>query len=285
MEQPMPEQIKFVLFLVLSLLLTGTSAAQTKACSDSLPTDSARVLPFHIGERLVFRLRYGFVKAGVAEMKVLGKKTDGGCEVLHIQSTARSIGSFDWFYKVRDVINVYLDPQTLYPIHFEKLLREGRYMADTYVDYFQQDSLAKVTYIRYKRKNKIRKKEQYSVKIPPGVFDALSVIYYVRTLPLEPGKPVFVTNHEKKKVYTLKILVYPKETITVKAGTFRCVRIEPLLAGEGIFKHEGKLNIWLTDDTLKIPVRLTTKVIVGHIAAELEKIEGVPEPIPARIKR
>lgn len=268
----------FILFVIFSPQL------QSAAPDDSLHSDSTKVLPFQVGECLIFKLRYGFVKAGMAEMKVMAKKRDGDCEVLHIQSTARSVGAFDWFYKVRDIVNVYVDPQTLYPTHFEKLLREGGYMADTFVDYFRQDSLAKVTYIRYKKKNKIRKKEQYEVKIPGRVFDALSAFYVVRTLTLEPGKPVFITSLEKKKVYKIKIKVYPKEIIHVKAGTFRCIRIEPLMSGDGIFKHEGRLNIWLTDDNLKIPVQMTTKVIVGHITAELVKMEGVPQPIPARIK-
>ena len=266
------------------LFLLSPQAARTQAPTDSLQLDSSKVLPFQVGERLVFKLRYGFVKAGVAEMKVMAKKRDGDCEVLHIQSTARSVGAFDWFYKVRDIVNVYVDPQTLYPTHFEKLLREGGYMADTFVDYFRQDSLAKVTYIRYKKKNKIRKKEQYEVKIPNRVFDALSAFYVIRTLTLKPGKPVFITSLEKKKVYKIKIKVYPKEIIHVKAGTFRCIRIEPLMSGNGIFKHEGKLNIWLTDDQFKIPVQMTTKVIVGHITAELVKMEGIPQPIPAQIK-
>ncbi len=268
-----------VLFMFIAMR-SVPAMAQNPSRPDSSGIDSILFRPFRVGERLIFRLRYGFVKAGMAEMRVMDDKDS----LLHIQSTARSSGAFDWFYKVRDVVNTYVNARTLLPVRFEKLLREGSYMADTYVDYFQNDSLAKITYIRYKKKNRIRKKSQYDVKIPPGVFDALSALYFVRTLSLEPGKPVFITSHEKKKVYKLRIKVYPKETITVKAGTFRCLRIEPLLAGEGIFKHEGRLNIWLTDDPYKIPVQMTTKVIVGHITAELVKMEGVPKKIPARIK-
>ncbi len=263
------------IFLLITVLLSMVFGGN--------PTDSITV-PFRIGERLIFRLRYGFVTAGKAEMKVIGQKIDGDRPVLHIQSTARSVGAFDWFYKVRDVVNAYVDAHTFAPIRFEKLLREGSYHADLLVNYFVHDSLARVTYIRYKGAHKIRKKEQYEIKIPPDVHDVLSALYILRTLPLTPGQPVFLTGHEKKKIYKLKIKVYPKEIIRVEAGTFRCIRIEPLLAGEGIFKHQGKLNIWLTDDDLKIPVQMTTKVIVGHITAELQKIIGVPKPVPARIK-
>ncbi len=242
-------------------------------------------LPFSVGEHLSFRLRYGFVTAGSAEMKVLQLVEKDGDPHIQFQSTARSSRTFDWFYKVRDVVNSFVNPSTLLPVRFEKRLREGGYKADTFVDYFQADSLAEITFIRYTDNMKIKKKETYRVKIPYGVHDALSSLYFVRTFSLIPGDSVFIIAHEKKKVYPLRIDVLKRETIRVRAGTFRCVQIEPRLAGEGIFKHKGRLRIWLTDDSLKIPVQMTTEVIVGHITAELTAIKGISTAIPARLKK
>ena len=243
-------------------------------------------LPFEIGERLIFRLRYGFITAGQAEMKVLALKNDAAYgQYYHIQTTARSARSFDWFYKVRDVVNSFMDAQMLYSLHFEKLLREGGYKADTFVDYFPADSVARVKYLRYKDGMKIRKKEEYEVKIPPGgVFDALSAFYYIRTLDLNSADTLYIPAHEKRKVYNLPVIVSGPEIVKVKAGKFRCWKLEPALMEEGIFKHEGKITFWLTDDALKIPVQMKTKVIVGHITAELIKIKGISRKIPAKLK-
>ena len=41
----------------------------------------------------------------------------------------------------------------------------------------------------------------------------------------------------------------------------------------GIFKHEGKLTVWLTNDRLKMPVLMKSKVLVGSISAELTDYE------------
>ncbi|MBD3224274.1 MAG: DUF3108 domain-containing protein, partial [Caldithrix sp.] len=80
---------------------------------------------FDVGERLIFKLRYGFIRAGTAEMKVLGRTQLYGNEVYHIQTKARSVSAFDWFYKVRDVVNSFTDVKGIFPYRYEKFLREG----------------------------------------------------------------------------------------------------------------------------------------------------------------
>ena len=62
------------------------------------------------------------------------------------------------------------------------------------------------------------------------------------------------------------------------------ISLEPILKEEGVFKQKGSLRIWLTDDERKIPVQMKSKVLVGHITAELTKIKGVTKEIKARIK-
>jgi hypothetical protein len=67
-------------------------------------------------------------------------------------------------------------------------------------------------------------------------------------------------------------------------GTFDCIMVQPVLQGEAIFKQQGELWVWLTDDERKIPVQMKSKVAVGSITTELIKIEGVPLPLRAQVK-
>jgi hypothetical protein len=126
-------------------------------------------------------------------------------------------------------------------------------------------------------------------EILPGTQDVLSAFYYVRTQPLAPGDSLEVPNHSDGKNYPLMVRVLRRETITVPAGTFTCLVVEPLLKTAGLFKQEGRLTIWLTDDARKMPVLMKGKVTVGSIVAELEsfrmgrppKLRGdaaIPEP-------
>jgi len=267
----------FFLFLVLFFF----HPKDLFCADDSLKVDH---LPFQIGEDLTFKIRYGFIKAGTALMRIVGMDAYKGKQVIHIQTTAVNVPAFRWIYTVDDVVNVFVDPVNLRPLYFEKKLREGTYKADLYVTYQHEDSLATVEFIRYKDDMKIKKREAVPVRIPADVFDVLSAFYYIRTQELQVGKSIFLTSLEKKKIYDLEIKTHRKETIKVTAGKFRCLVIEPLLKGEGIFKQKGRLLIWLTDDQYKIPIQMTSKIVVGHITTELTKMTGVPEVIPARIK-
>ena len=47
------------------------------------------------------------------------------------------------------------------------------------------------------------------------------------------------------------------------------------MAEGGLFKNEGNIIIWLSDDELKIPVKVKTKVVIGSIDAELTAYEGL----------
>lgn len=239
--------------------------------------------PFISGEVLTFDIRYGFIVAGSAKMKVFEKTNEKGRRIYHLQTTAKSSSTFSWIYEVKDEVNSFVDYEKFYPIRFEKKLREGGYEVDLFTDYFPADSLAKVEFIRYDDGD-VRKRKTYEVTVPPYVQDILSSFYFIRRKDLEVGKSVFLSNHEKKKIYNLEVKVHRRETIEVEAGTFKCIVVEPLIQGEGLFKKKGSLTIWLTDDDKKIPVQMTSEVIVGHITTELTKIEGVKGPIAARIK-
>ncbi len=239
--------------------------------------------PFRIGEELTFKIRYGFIRAGTAKMMVQEHADSLGRNLFKFQSTARSASAFNWIYKVRDVVNSFVNIDSFYSVRFEKKLREGGYEADLFTDYYPQDSLAMVDFIRYDD-GKVKKRKSYSIKVPPFVQDILSSFYYVRLKDLKVGESLYLSNHEKKKVYNLEIIVHRKEKIEVSAGTFKCIVIEPVVRGEGLFKKKGRLHVWLTDDDKKIPVQMKSELFIGSITSELIKIEGVPEPIAARVK-
>jgi len=270
--------------LKIILLIFIASASLYAQDSTAVKSDSIPSPPLIIGEKLTFKIRYGFIRAGTAEMKIMSLKDFEGKEAIHIQTTARSVPAFNWIYKVKDVLNIYVDPQTLMPIYMEKKLREGSYKADLFINYSFQDSIAKGQFIRYRSDMSIRKEVNFDVPLKDKLYDVLSAFYYVRTQPLIVGEEIEVTAHEKKKVYDLQVKVYRKEIVDTEAGKFRCLVVEPLLKGEGIFKQKGRLTIWMTDDKYKIPVQMTSKVVVGHITTELMKIEGLPKNIPSRVE-
>ncbi len=219
---------------------------------------------FGVGEKLIFNVNYGFVTAGIAEMNVQRISKIAGRKVYYITFKVNTVPIFDPFYKVRDRYVTYLDVEGLFPWRFEQHIREGHYKRDFAAFFDQRRDIAKTSDGTY--------------KIPRYVNDIVSALYYARTLNysnLKVGEKIQLKNFYKNKVYPLEIRYLGKETITVKAGTFRCIMLEPIIVKGGLFKSTGKIIIWLTDDELKIPVKVRTKIIIGSINAELIHYEGL----------
>ncbi len=228
---------------------------------------------FARGEKLTFVIRYGVIHAGTAIMSIPNIVKIKNQPCYHIVTEAKSNRFFSTFFKVRDRVESFMDMDGLFTWRYEKHLREGRFKADQYVEYDQ-----------FKRLAITNKKD--TLRIPPCIQDVLTSFYYIRTMNLEVGKSIFIDNHADRKLYPLEIKVHTRERIKVKAGTFDCIVVEPLLRSDAIFKQRGRLLIWLTDDSRKFPVQMKSKVMIGSITAELTKYEGVLEPnAPVKISR
>ena len=158
----------------------------------------------------------------------------------------------------------YIDVQGMFPWRFEQHVREGGFSMDFAAFFDHRKGVAKTSKGTY--------------EIPPNVNDIVSTFFYARTLDytgLEVGDKFELHNFYKKKVYPLDVIYKGKETVEVEAGTFDCIMVEPVIVEGGLFKTEGKIIIWLTDDELRIPVKVKTKILIGSIDAELAEYEGL----------
>ena len=212
-----------------------------------------------LGEHLVFQIKYGFYKAGTATMSVVGEEFVNGGVCHHIVTTAESNDFISAFYKVRDRVSSYIDKRGVFTRRFEKHLREGNYKSDRIVDFYHERLIA------------LNTNKKYSVvEIKPYIHDILSALYYIRTKKIEVGRDLVLDVYADGKVYPLKVIVHGREKIKVPAGTFNCYKVEPVLRSEGLFKQKGKLTVWLTDDEARMPVKMTSKILIGSIGSLLE---------------
>jgi hypothetical protein len=219
---------------------------------------------FKVGEKLSFDVKYGFVTAGVATFQIPKIRKISGRDAFHVTFEVNTVSSFDWIYKVRDRYETFIDVQGLFPWRFEQHIREGGYSRD-FAAFFDQ------------RKGKAKTSEgEYD--IPLYVNDIVSAFYLARTFDyanLKVNDRIHLKNFYKDKVYDLDVRYLGKETIEVPAGKFRCIVVEPLVQEGGLFKSEGNILIWLSDDQLRIPVRVKTKVVIGSIDADLTGYENL----------
>jgi hypothetical protein len=210
---------------------------------------------FGVGEKFTFDINYGFINAGTASMSIPRLVEFNGRPSYQIITRAESNKFFSTIFKVDDRVESIMDAIGLFSWRFDKKLREGSYRSHRQYEFDQKDHT-----VVYKGD---------TIEVPPYVQDALSVLYYVRTLDLEVGKSYYVDNFTDGRQMPLEIKVHRRERVEVPAGTFDCLVVEPLVKSVGVFKHEGRLKVYLTDDRVKMPVLMKSKVLVGSITAEM----------------
>ncbi len=219
---------------------------------------------FRVGEKLTFDVKYGFVTAGIASFEIPKIKKISGRNAYHVTFEVNTVPTFDTFFKVRDRYETYIDVEGIFPWRFEQHIREGGFSRDFSAFFDQRKGKAKTSGGEF--------------DIPKYVNDIVSAFFYARTLDyskLNVGDKIPLKNFYKDKVYDLDVVYHGKETIEVEAGKFECIIVEPLVQEGGLFKNEGSIMIWLTNDEAKIPVRVKTKVVVGAINSDLTSYSGV----------
>ncbi|MBC2735440.1 MAG: DUF3108 domain-containing protein [Desulfobacteraceae bacterium] len=127
-----------------------------------------------------------------------------------------------------------------------------------------------------------RGKTSRSVPLPDGTLDMLSILYYVRSLPLTAGMTVTRPLNSGKKIHPAEALVVRQETITVGGRAWPAFLIEPdVRKAGGIFKKSKKPRflLWISADKRKIPLKVVSKVWVGSFFVELT--DAPAEPVAA----
>ncbi len=258
-------------------ILGAQDSAAARVPGDSLRSDSdLRTMnqsAFALGERLVFDVGYSFIVAGEAVMSIPRIDTIAGRAAYQILFTVNSTPTFSWIFKVEDRYETMLDKNGLFPWRFSQRIREGSYSRDFEAEFDQRNRVARAGGKEY--------------PIPPYVHDIVSAFYFARTLDystFRPGQKHYLQNFYKDTTYSLAIKFLGYQRIDVDAGKFDCVVVEPLIREGGLFKSEGRIVIWLTNDERKIPVRVSTKVAIGSIETELREYSGINGEIKAKVK-
>jgi len=233
----------------LILLLVFAWPTGATAAADCMP---------HVGERMEFAVGWEFINAGSAVMKVSSPREN----VYRISTFARSNAFFDLFKKVRDEIIAegVCNNGRMQSTLFELKQHEVKYHASKKTEFVWPEGK-----VRYTQNNRT---DIYEVK--HGELDVMDAFFAVRSMPLEKDKVLKIPVFDSRKNYEIEVRVLKKEILKAPWHEFvECLVIEPKLKTAGIFSSKGKMKVWLTNDTRRIPLKMVAKIRFGHIIARL----------------
>lgn len=229
---------------------------------------------FKKGEVLEYVVHYGIIDAGTARLELKeAERTVFGRKMLHSVGIGKTKGAFDWFFKIRDRYETYMDSEGVFPWLFIRRVDEGGYIINQDYKFIQH-------------KNQIDNGKGQIFDTPEYLQDMLSAFYYARTMDFSNAKKgdVFtIYSFIDNEVYPLKIKFVGIENVEIRNGTYNCYRFNPVVQQGRIFKNENDLNVWITNDGNKIPVLAQANLMVGSIKAEMTHYEGIANPL-AKVK-
>lgn len=215
-----------------------------------------------VPERLVYDLSWMGIPVGSATQEI---GEDGGAR--KIVSTARSNAWLSAFFPVDDRTETLLGKTGPFPGEprlFRMHFREGSRVRNREITF----SRAAGSALFHDRVSG----ERLRVPITADTLDIYSSFYFVRNQPLTPGSSITISVLDGKQLHRIVVRVIGRERVTVPAGAFDTIKIEPLVKAEGVFEGKRGVYIWLSDDERRIPVKAQTRVTVGSVTAVLTSV-------------
>ena len=237
---------------------------------------------FKNGETVTYKLYYNWnfvwVSAGEVTFKV--NELD---DQYHFSAFGTTYKSYEWFFKVRDYYDSYVDKETLLPEISIRDVAEGKYRLYDRVT-FDQDN-GKAFSLRGKTKETA---EMSNYDIDNCMHDVLSMVYFVRNIDMktyQKGDPMPLQIFMDKETWPLTMTYAGKESnVKVKGvGRFNTIRLKPeVIAGE-IFEEGTEMNIWVTDDENRLPLLIESPLSVGSVKAVLKDYKNLRHDLSAEV--
>lgn len=230
---------------------------------------------FKQGEKLRYRVTYGFMDAGEAILEIKPTSKKGNSRALHhTVATGRTLGGFNAFYKVNDKYESYIDQKSIMPWYFKRDVNEGGFKINQYYTFKQN----------YSKVNNGKK----DFKVKMGVQDMISSFYKARTLNfkgMKKGKTFSFDCFMDDEVFKLKIKYVGDEVIKIRKGKFKCHKFVPVVQTGRYFKSEEDVNFWVTADKNKIPVLVKAKIPVGTVKLHLVEWSGLRNELSSKVEK
>jgi hypothetical protein len=235
---------------------------------------------YMVGEKVTYTVQYGVISAGTASLEI-DREVFNGKEVWHSRLTAKTTGVADAIFKVLDIYESYIDPETELPVKSVRNIREGRYRKYNEVLF---DHKTRVD-------SAILTSDLTGVHIAPqGIHDIISCFYYFRNhiLPVDSNLIIngltTITTWFTDELYPIRLRYIGIEEIKTKVGKIRCYKFNPVTETGRLFKTEEDISFWFSADKNFLPVKIRFDIFVGAFTVEILNYEGLVYPLGIKKK-
>jgi len=234
----------------------GNNSAPPVTDTAPAATDTALDLPFKVGEQLNYQIFLPNINAvaATASFHVRAHSKYFDHDGLLLTLNAQTSNALQSLFVASDVVTSYVDPKTLLPFHTEFSFNEGRRRFNSKLAINQDHGTATT-----------EKGER--IEVPVGTHDYLSFVYALRTFNLTPPRRNAISILVNNKPKTLFITSLLKKDIQLGSQTVPAIQIS--LTTDDADGDKYQLRAWISDDSRRLPLRLTAVTPLGPIRADL----------------
>ena len=243
------------------LLFPGAIRAEEQTATPIQP----KIEALEPGEILTYDITWSnIVTAGTATTEIKEGMLDGKKVLLFIVTT-HSAGLVDTFYRVNDRLESVFDPGIMQSLKFSLTETHGKRKRNRELVFDHANKTVIST---------LNQDPPETLKIPDHVQDALSSLYYLRTLDdFIVGKPITIQVHDSGKNWSVEVQTLGREKVTTPAGEFATIKVRTFPKYEGVFMNKGEIFVWLTEDRRRAPVLMKSTISIGSLVSTLTKME------------
>jgi hypothetical protein len=244
---------------VLAAAVVATPASAQRSLPDTGGAAPVTV-PFGVGEHAVYRVSYNIVgRVGTGSMQIVGIDTVRGHPAFHALFTLQ--GRF-LFARVDNRFESWLDVRDVFSHRFEQQTREINFRRNRIREFYPAE-------LRWTGHTNDRQESGTLSSAMP--LDDTAFLYFVRTLKLEVGREYSFDRYWNPEGNPVRIRVLRRETVTVPAGTFDTVVLQPIIRTSGLFSEGGEAEVYFAEDGARQLVMLRAKVSFGTLQLQLEE--------------
>ena len=242
-----------LVFCAISLADSNSQRAQTSSSSPAL----------RIGEILNYRIDWRrFSGAATAQLQIVDCRSLFGAPSWHFRAALHTAPPLRAFYPLDDEIDSYTLANGLQSREYQEHFREFGQPEDTAAALVLPGEPSNSTLPR--------------VIVPPDTRDALSAIYFLRSMDWKAVPEIRSPVFDGQDVYTVIAAKEKTEFVQIAAGNFNATRISiRLLDGTREIPDEH-FTIWLANDPAQTPILGEAHLPIGALRMELTSDSAGP---------
>ena len=193
----------------------------------------------------------------------------GSEPVYHFNARVKTSSYYSYLYEVDDYCDTLVRKSDFIPRKFSLIQRESNHNIDD-LQLFDLEKLETISLYKKVSKNKTRKKKKVK-PIPKYFQDPLSILHFIRGLPLEKTASYRIPVSNQGEVDEFFVKTGKKDTISTEIGKKEAYVLDVETKAKGKTIKGGQMTFWFSADAKKIFLKFEAEIKIGSVEGEIEE--------------